>query len=339
MRILCPHDSLEDVRNGLFLAGLATRTKQTLGWREEFIRIIDEAGYDGDILNPENPEYGTMDGGAYERQTRWEWGAMRLASAIVFWIPRTAENLGLITNIEFGEWMHSPSVYAGWPEGSINNCYLESRLGSMGRQRYSDMETMIRDIMLEQSRPRQVWFTSDTHFGSGRTLRLSCRPFRDVDEMDYTLISNWNKRVGRRDIVFHLGDVGDLERLRQLNGRICIVRGNHDDPGELAMARELVEPKGKVVLLEPGAEISLMGRRYRLFHKPVGDYDVEESDFCLFGHIHRTQLVKRNGINVGCDCYGYAPVSLSDIEFLRDGVEHHFDENVFTDKVINLKSN
>ena len=55
MRILCPHDSREDVRNGLFLAGLATRTKQTLGWREEFIRIIDEAGYDGDILNPENP--------------------------------------------------------------------------------------------------------------------------------------------------------------------------------------------------------------------------------------------------------------------------------------------
>lgn len=30
----------------------------------------------------------------------------------------------------------------------------------------------------------RIWFTSDTHFGSERTLRLSKRPFNSVEEMN-----------------------------------------------------------------------------------------------------------------------------------------------------------
>ena len=50
------------------------------------------------------------------------------------------------------------------------------------------------------------YFTSDTHFGSPRTLELSKRPFNSVREMDRTIISNWNNTVGEEDIVYHLGD-------------------------------------------------------------------------------------------------------------------------------------
>ena len=35
-----------------------------------------------------------------------------------------------------------------------------------------------------------LYFTSDTHFGSERTLELSRRPFNSVFEMDETIIKN-----------------------------------------------------------------------------------------------------------------------------------------------------
>ncbi len=54
------------------------------------------------------------------------------------------------------------------------------------------------------------------------------------DEMDTVLISNWNHAVGENDIVYHMGDFSfrgkgeTLEILSKLNGRIRLIRGNHD---------------------------------------------------------------------------------------------------------------
>lgn len=55
----------------------------------------------------------------------------------------------------------------------------------------------------------KFFFTSDTHFGEQRTLELSRRPFQNTAEMDKTIIDNWNKKVGKDDVVYHLGDFGD----------------------------------------------------------------------------------------------------------------------------------
>ena len=41
--------------------------------------------------------------------------------------------------------------------------------------------------------------------------------------------------------------------------------------------------------------------------------------------------VTENGINVGIDGNRFKPMSVSEIEFLRGGIEEHFDENVFQD--------
>ena len=54
-------------------------------------------------------------------------------------------------------------------------------------------------------RGTKLWFTSDTHFGSKRTLELSKRPFDTVEDMDSQIIENWNKAVGKNDTVIHLG--------------------------------------------------------------------------------------------------------------------------------------
>lgn len=80
----------------------------------------------------------------------------------------------------------------------------------------------------------KVFFTSDTHFYHGNIIRFCNRPFKDVDMMNETIISNWNNTVGQDDIVFHLGDFclgGSAEWTRmldRLNGRIYLIMGNHD---------------------------------------------------------------------------------------------------------------
>lgn len=74
----------------------------------------------------------------------------------------------------------------------------------------------------------KVFFTADTHFGSERTLTLSRRPFKTVEEMDETLINNWNSVVGKDDIVWHLGDFGNYDVVKRLNGKINLIWGNYE---------------------------------------------------------------------------------------------------------------
>ena len=46
-----------------------------------------------------------------------------------------------------------------------------------------------------------IYLTSDEHYGSKRTLELSKRPFKDPDQMDEVIISNFNSLVKNEDEV------------------------------------------------------------------------------------------------------------------------------------------
>lgn len=79
---------------------------------------------------------------------------------------------------------------------------------------------------------------SDTHFGHTNITTFKrddgtpLRPFKTVEEMDETIIANWNNTVKPTDTVYHLGDVvinrRCLSTVGRLNGRKKLVRGNHD---------------------------------------------------------------------------------------------------------------
>lgn len=82
-----------------------------------------------------------------------------------------------------------------------------------------------------------VFFTSDTHFGHEKALRLFQRPFQSVEEMNETIIDRINKTTKKDDILIHLGDfAGDRTPVKQCREyfkkldceNIYFLFGNHD---------------------------------------------------------------------------------------------------------------
>lgn len=48
---------------------------------------------------------------------------------------------------------------------------------------------------------QRIWITFDTHFNHANIIPYCARPFKDVEEMNATLVSKWNNVVGKNDIV------------------------------------------------------------------------------------------------------------------------------------------
>ena len=177
-----------------------------------------------------------------------------------------------------------------------------------------------------------TWFTADTHFGQERTLELSKRPFSSVDEMDDEIIQRWNSVVKPDDVVYHLGDFGipaddeGTPATLNLNGStIYLVPGNYDSAAVL----ETLKEDSRVRIIPPRSILPLkeMRAQFCLVHEP--SEAVQLDAFYLFGHIHKLQMVKRNGFNVGTDCHHFTPIDLDTVLFYHNAIMCHYDHNVF----------
>lgn len=79
-----------------------------------------------------------------------------------------------------------------------------------------------------------IFFTSDHHFGHENIIEHCDRPFESLNEMNEMMIEKWNNKVGKNDLVYHLGDLSllkadkTLEIIKRLNGRKRYIFGNHD---------------------------------------------------------------------------------------------------------------
>lgn len=51
----------------------------------------------------------------------------------------------------------------------------------------------------------KIYLTSDCHFNHLNIIKLG-RPFSSIEEMNETIVSNWNDTVGEEDTVYVLGD-------------------------------------------------------------------------------------------------------------------------------------
>ncbi|MBR1435431.1 MAG: metallophosphoesterase [Bacteroidales bacterium] len=138
--------------------------------------------------------------------------------------------------------------------------------------------------------PDLVYFTADTHFFDQRVLKYRPR-FCSIEEMNERLISNWNETVPENGIVFHLGDLmkGGLNDamalLPLLNGKILLVKGNHDNQ-DVFRSKEL-KAISKLVLIGKQRRLTLERRRMDLNHYPFLCYAGQYNDvWQLFGHVH-----------------------------------------------------
>ena len=135
-----------------------------------------------------------------------------------------------------------------------------------------------------------IFYISDTHFGHSNIIKFDNRPFFSIEEMDRTLINNWNKVVTNEDTVMILGDfcwgLEDdwIKILDQLNGKKRLVRGNHDLK---SMSKTL---KSKFQSIRDYDEIKDNGKRVLLSHCPSPFYrgTYNSNIVHLYGHVHTT---------------------------------------------------
>lgn len=330
MNIIYPDTKIEKLSNAVFLAGPCPRENYEEDWRNEAIKLFQEFGFNGDLIVPTNKNYD----GDLEKQTLWEHKMLCMSSAIMFWIPRSEKHPALTTNIEFGEWYDKENVFVGFPEDSIKNEYIELRLKHSGITRHKTLKDLVKAVVKRFNKPSKVFFTSDTHFSAQRTLELSYRPFNSVEEMDNQLISNWNKRLTMNDVIVHLGDFGNPEIIKFLNfKKMYFLPGNYERENK-DFVENVYFNDDRVQLIKEG-EITINNEKYIVKHEPLERpiENINGDEFYLFGHIHRLQLVKRNGVNVGCDGNRFKPMSVKEMEFLKGGVVKYFDDNVFTEVV------
>ena len=131
----------------LFLAGPTPRSDDVPSWRPEFISILEETGFDGNVCVPED-----RDGkfkGSYTDQVEWEHAFLGAADAIVFWVPRNLETMpAFTTNVEFGYYIKSGRVIYGRPLAAPKNKYLDWLYEKeTGRGPINSIEALARDTL------------------------------------------------------------------------------------------------------------------------------------------------------------------------------------------------
>lgn len=171
---------------------------------------------------------------------------------------------------------------------------------------------------------RKVFFTADTHFNHGNIVRICKRPFADVKEMNEQLIINWNRKVPKDADVFVLGDFmlcGASEWrniIKQLNGRIHLILGNHCYQNARAIDESTLTSIHDQVCIQ----IIEDSQYLMLNHYPLLTWGgIERGTWNLHGHYHsqpghRLQHSKPNQYDVGVDGNNFEPLSYEEVRYI-----------------------
>lgn len=184
-----------------------------------------------------------------------------------------------------------------------------------------------------------TWFTSDLHLGHVKINSLCNRPFGTTNEMNETIINNWNEWVQPTDTVFMLGDIcmGTIDTtlglISQLKGNKYLIPGNHDrvfsgyateyknkKPHDMRHWINKYEMAGMMILPENPIYVANNGLKIQLSHFPYMSEDLrddrynayrpkDEGLWLLHGHVHNSWMKLDRQINVGVDVWQFKPVS------------------------------
>ena len=169
-----------------------------------------------------------------------------------------------------------------------------------------------------------IWFTSDQHFCHANILKYETetRPFASIQEMNEVLIQRWNEKVAPEDTVYVLGDLSmgevnvAIEYIKRLNGKIILIRGNHDTPKRIEAYKAIGIEVHDIFYLP------YKGRFFILCHFPIASEEFmrmvvqDNSEVVnLYGHVHHNAPKGYvNGIyHVGADTNDLTPISIEQV--------------------------
>ncbi len=153
---------------------------------------------------------------------------------------------------------------------------------------------------------------SDMHFGHKNIILFEDRPFTTIEEMDNTIIQNWNNTVDKNDKVFVLGDVSFYNKektskiINRLHGYKTLILGNHDEDHSPLWWSEagFNEVYRFPIIFE---------KFYILSHEPL--YMSKNMPYAnIHGHIHHLKYEDRQFFNVSVECVEYTPVNFEKIK-------------------------
>lgn len=142
------------------------------------------------------------------------------------------------------------------------------------------------------------YYIADLHFfHDALNHKMDQRGFATVEEMNQYIVEKWNRKVRKNDEVVILGDIslGHAEEtnqiLKQLNGRLYLVVGNHDHVLE---HRKM--DSSRFVWIKEYAEMADDGKKVVLCHYPImcynGQYRLDKDGtpktYMMYGHVHDT---------------------------------------------------
>jgi len=193
------------------------------------------------------------------------------------------------------------------------------------------------NLKLQQSKNCSFWVISDIHFWHKNVIRYSDRPFDSVEEMNETIIDNWNSKVKAQDIVFNLGDFAFcgtnkvIEILRRLNGTQYFTYGNHDKVMKRDEVQEFCKDTKKIALFADTIEFNYKGTPIFMSHYSHRVWNrSHRGAIHLYGHSHGSLPGIGRSMDVGVDTKelvsDYTPFSLDTVvEFLSHKPIHKAD--------------
>lgn len=151
--------------------------------------------------------------------------------------------------------------------------------------------------------------------------------------MDEALIHNWNEKVPKDGLVFHLGDFAwggfqQWKKVRErLNGEIILIKGNHD---RKCGPQNDIDAAKLFAFVTPQMYVEIEGRRMYLNHFPFLTYSgvwrrPEDQVWALFGHVHsgplssdgkdmsRLSVLFPTQYDVGVDNNNFTPISWNEV--------------------------
>jgi nucleoside 2-deoxyribosyltransferase len=90
----------------IFLAGPTVRGHQPhlKSWRPDAVTLLRNKKFAGNVIIPEFTDRKESDKYRYD-VPQWEFAGLQKCHAILCWLPRTRELIGLTTNFELGYWI------------------------------------------------------------------------------------------------------------------------------------------------------------------------------------------------------------------------------------------